>query len=95
MTGLNPVQKKNHSGLEELVLNYSNMMNKFTHTPSGYLVSIIFLSGLSPSGATLEIIINIEPVASVGRIAGNTSGLKKRNSSQTTKDISAPTPLND
>ena len=43
-------------------------------------------------GATLDIIMKIDPVASVGNIAGSTSGLKKRNSSQTTSEIFEPIP---
>lgn len=73
-------------------------MSLTTLDPSGYVASIIFLKGLVGStfvsilpykierclpGATLEIMMNIAPVARVGNIAGNTSGLKKRNSSQT------------
>lgn len=60
--------------------------------PSLYLVSRRRIIGLSPSGATEEVIIKTAPVARVGRIAGSTSGEKKKNSSANIAKTSFPVP---
>lgn len=92
VTYVKPIQLSYYRCLQKCQSSSNTINFVFVHTPSAYFVSIILRKGESGSGATDEIMINIEPVASVGKMAGNTSGLKKRNSSHTTNEISAPTP---